>query len=69
MEIEELNNINLLNKIICKECGLPLIINSYEMMEPKKLIIKFNCTNPNHKKVNIDFEDFKKLINNNLNNI
>jgi hypothetical protein len=37
-------------------------------MEPKKLIIKFNCPNPDHKKINIDFEDFKKLINYNLNN-
>jgi hypothetical protein len=68
MEIEELNNTNYLNKIICKECGLPLIINSYEMMEPKKLIIKLNCSNPDHKKININFEDFKKLINYNLNN-
>ena len=69
MEIEALNNINCLNKIICQECGLPLIINSYEMTEFKKLIIKLNCSNPDHKKINVNFEDFKKIINNNLNNI
>ena len=71
MEDEELNNSNYsnnsLNRLICKECGSSLILESYNIIESKKVKAQFICRNPDHKIINVfNIDDFKKLINNNL---
>ena len=66
MEDEEIINTdynnNYLNGIICQECGFPLILESYTIIESKKIKIQLLCGNSDHTKINnIDFDDFKQL--------
>ena len=68
MEVEEI----LLNENVCQECGLPLIIDSYDKkVNSESLFIKLKCENLEHKKTNyLNFEDYyHRLIKKNLNNI
>ena len=73
MEDEELNNTShdtkYLDKIICEKCGLPLKLDSYQIIESNKLIIRFICPNTSHKTINnLNFDEFQKIINCNINN-
>ena len=68
MEVEEI----FLNQNICQECGLPLIVDSYEKkVNSEAIFIKLKCQNLEHKKINdLNFEDYhNKLIKKKLNNI
>ena len=56
-----------LDNNICKECGFPLRVHSYEKINSnggEKIKLKLFCQNLNHKKIyELYFEDYQKLIN------
>ena len=63
-----------LNKNICQECGLPLIIYSYEKIfinkDEEKIKIKLFCQNEEHKEIKeFNLEDYKLIINGSLDKI
>ena len=56
------------DKIFCQLCGLPMIMNSYEIQnentQSEMIIIKLKCKNYSHKLITeINFEDYYKSIN------
>ena len=56
-----------LNKNICQECGLPLKVYSYDIInknaDDEKINIKLFCPNKEHKTIiDFNFEDYKILI-------
>ena len=75
MKAKAPSNLNLLNKIICEKCGIPLILSSYEKkinssINSEKITIKLICKNYNHTKINeIEFDEYNKLIRNNYHKI
>ena len=62
-----------LEKIFCNQCGLPMIMNSYEIKnentQSEKIIIKLKCKNFDHKLITeMNFEDYNESIKRNYNN-
>ena len=62
----------LYDKIFCQECGLPMVIHSYEIKNetPKteKIIIKLKCKNFSHKYISeINLEEYNESVKNNYN--
>ena len=60
-------------KIFCPECGLPMVLNSYEIKnestQAEKIIIKLKCKNFSHKTINeMKFEDYYESIQKNYHN-
>ena len=54
---------NNLNRLICKECGSPLILESLKRIESNEIKAQFICLISEHKIINnFSFDDFKRLI-------
>jgi len=61
------------DKIFCQQCGLPMIIKSYEVKntntESEMIIIKLKCKNFTHKLISeMNFEDYNESLKKNYNN-
>jgi len=61
------------DKIFCQQCGLPMVMNSYEIKnestQSEKIIIKLKCKNFSHKLITeMNFEDYNEPLKKNYNN-
>ena len=60
------------DKIFCQQCGLPMVMNSYEIQyentQSEMIIIKLKCKNYSHKLITeMNFEDYYESIKKNYN--
>ena len=66
--MEDINQleINNLSQIICRKCGLPLILYSYKENQDSnqvKIQMQLKCQNNDHTKIKeIDFEEYYNVI-------